>query len=43
MEKGRKAFILLKLHENMGHITNFQLFPVLNKAITNYKHIKYGA
>ena len=43
MEKGGKAFILLKLHENMGHITNFQLFPVLNKAITNYKHIKYGA
>ena len=43
MEKGGKAFILLKLHENMGHITNLQLFPVLNTAITNYKHIKYGA
>ena len=42
MKKGGKAFILLKLHENMGHITNFPLFPILNKTITNYKHINYG-
>ena len=42
MEKGGKVFILLTLYENMGHITNFQLFLVLNKTITNYKHIKYG-
>ena len=42
MEKGGKVFILLKLQENIGHFTNFQLFPVLNKTITNYKHIKYG-
>ena len=42
MEKGGKAFILLKLHENIGHITNFQLFPIVNKTITNYKHIRYG-
>ena len=40
MDKGGKAFILLKLDENMGHMTNFQ--PVLNKTITNYKHMNYG-
>ena len=42
MEKRGKAFILLKSNENMGHITNFSLFPILKKTITNYKYINYA-
>ena len=47
--KKKKSRIFLKKQkqsnknqENMGHITNFSFFPILNKTITNYKHINYG-